>query len=180
MKFKNSVIALTFLVVTVFYAESQPSSFSASLGMDFFNYAENYLDTGLVYNHLITEGLEASVGFNFALRTVNTGTDTAPNIVPYFFMPLDIGLNFIFDNFRPTVLFGFGITPVLRIPPNADDTGRFYMGPYIKAGVRVKVQRLLSWFVEVQQDLLIGKPNWINTTTRVYTGINFSFSGKQG
>lgn len=178
MKIKNSLVFFVFLVVLIFSVESQSSSFSASLGMDFFNYAENYLDTGLAYNHLITDGLEASVGFNFALRTRNTGTDTAPNIVPYFFMPLDIGLNFIFDAFRPTLLFGFGIAPVLRIPPDDNDTGRFYMGPYIKAGVRVKVQRLLNWFVEVQQDLLIGKPNWINTTTRVYTGINFSFSEK--
>ncbi|NOY10368.1 MAG: hypothetical protein GXP33_16155 [Spirochaetes bacterium] len=179
MKIKNAVLIFLFLLVSVFYLESQSSSFSASLGMDFFNYKESYLDTGVAYNHLITNGLELALGLNFALRTENAGTDASPNIVPYFFIPLDIGLNFTFEGFQPaTILFGVGVTPVLRIPPDETDTGRFYMGPYVKAGVRVKVQRLLNWFVEVQQDLVIGKPNWINTTTRIYTGINFSFSDK--
>lgn len=178
MKINKTTVIFLLLIIAVFSVESQPSSFSANIGMDFFNYAENYLDTGLSYNHLITAGLEASIGFDFALRTENAGTDAVPNVVPYFFIPLNIGLNFIFDSFYPTMLFGFGIAPVIRIPPDSTDTGRFYMGPYIKAGVRVKVQRLLNWFIEVQQDLLIGKPNWINTTTRAYTGINFSFSEK--
>jgi hypothetical protein len=50
------------------------------------------------------------------------------------------------------------------------------MGPYLKAEVRAKVHRIMSLIVELQQDLLIGGPAWVNTSTRISAGVNFTFS----
>jgi hypothetical protein len=49
------------------------------------------------------------------------------------------------------------------------------MGPYLGAGVRVRVHPYMVWFVEGRQDLVIGKPDWINTSSRISSGIIFSF-----
>ncbi len=170
---------LLFLIVTIIvalpsaFAEKLPPSFSANLGLNFFNYSEIYLDTGFAYNHPITDGLELTAGVDFSLRTIQQTDGTT---LPYFFIPINIGLNFIFQNTFPTYLLGVGLSPVIRIPPSTDDKGRFYIGPYIKAGIRIRVHRLMNWFVNVYQDLLIGEPAWINTSTRIYTGINFRFT----
>ncbi len=177
MKRFVQLLFLIFFFLTgacILYA-SEPSvpSFSANLGFDFFNYSESYLNMGITYNHPLADGLELSLGSNFALLT----KEEAGSVVPYFFIPLDIGLNFIFSNQFPTYLIGFGVSPVLRIPPNDTDVGRFYMGPFLKAGVRLRVHKLMNIFFNVYQDLLIGKPNWINTTTRIRLGINFRFTG---
>ncbi len=166
------LLLITFALFPVF-SEKLPPSFSANLGFDFFNYSEIYLDTGFAYNHPITDGLELTVGADFSLRTIQ---ESDGNVLPYFFIPINVGLNFIFQNTFPTYLLGVGLSPVIRIPPSAKDEGRFYMGPYIKAGIRIRVHRLMNWFVNVYQDLLIGRPAWINTSTRIYTGINFRFT----
>ncbi len=167
------LIFVSLLALPSAFSEKLPPSFSANLGFNFFNYSEIYLDTGFAYNHPITDGLELTAGADFSLRTIK---QTDGTVLPYFFIPINVGLNFIFQNTFPTYVLGVGLSPVIRIPPTAEDRGRFYMGPYIKAGIRIRVHRLMNWFVNVYQDLLIGEPAWINTSTRIYTGINFRFT----
>ncbi len=178
-KNRNRVFPILLLLLTVIlfpsFSEKLPPSFSASLGFDFFNYTEIYLDTGITYNHPLTDGLELTLGADFSLMTQQ---ETDGTVSPYFYIPINVGLNFIFQDTFPTYLLGVGLSPVVRIPPSETDEGRFYMGPYIKAGIRIRVHRLMNWFINVYQDLLIGKPAWINTTTRIYTGINFRFSSE--
>jgi hypothetical protein len=65
---------------------------------------------------------------------------------------------------------------VFNFNPDTEDEFRFLMGPYLKGAVRVKVHPIMSWYLEAQQDLLIGGDDWINTGTRLSTGINFAFS----
>ena len=143
-------------------------SFSVHIGGDFFNYEDNYLDLGFTYMNPIGEDMELYLAGHFGVLTrTEDGEITAD-----FFYPLEGGLNFLFPfNSSFTGLFGIGLTPQILV---ADET-RFYLGPTVKCGLRVRIHPLMQWMAEVQQDLVIGAPKWINTGTRLYTGIVFTF-----
>lgn len=151
------------------------SSISTGVGVNFFRYNTTYLTAlSAAYHHEIQDGLEVNIGGDF---NITTRENDDGDVKPRFVIPANLGLNFTFPQETVTFLFGTGLTPVFNI--NTDEEGsddfRFYMGPYIKGAMRVKVHPIMSWFVEYQQDLLIGGSNWINSSSRVLTGINFAF-----
>jgi hypothetical protein len=135
-----------------------------------------FLSTTFLLNFPITDDMEGSVGLDFALWPQKNSTTGEIN--PKFLLPVNLGLNFIFDEKQPHFYIGIGLSPVFRIYPAAvapDTSLRFYMGPFAKAGLRLQVHEMMNWYIEFQQDLSIGPPAWINTATRVYSGINFRF-----
>jgi len=143
------------------------ASFSAGLGVDFFNYEQGYLSTHAAYMNEITENVELEIGATFGILVENQE--------PSFYLPAHLGLGFVFPDL-PAVdgILGVGVTPAFNWGNAVDDTG-FYLGPYLKGGIRVPVHPFMRWYIEVQQNLLIGPPQWINTSTRVMSGINFFF-----
>lgn len=149
-------------------------SFAAGLGANFFRYETPYLTAlAATYLYEYTDGVELNVGGEFAISTTE---DDDGNTVPRFLLPANLGLNFVFPYNRVSLVFGTGLTPVLRIDEDGDPG--FLMGPYAKGAIRVQVHPFMSWFVEIQQDLLIGGSEWINTGTRASSGIVFSFEDR--
>lgn len=172
---KLSGILLLLLVAGAGAPAAAQSSFSAGMGVNFFRYGTPYLTAmNATYLYELSEGMELNLGAEFGIHADNENEegDTVPSIL----IPVNVGLNFTFPQERTTFVFGTGLTPVFNLNPETDREFRFYMGPYVKTAVRVRVHPIMSWFVEVQQDLLIGGEDWINTGTRLATGINFSFS----
>ncbi len=170
-----TLLAVIFVMISTATAYGQ-SSFSAGIGVNFFRYETTYLTAlSATYLHELQDGLELNVGGEF---NITTAKDEAGEVRPRLVLPANVGLNFTFPQDRVTFLFGTGLTPVFNI--NTHETGeeefRFYMGPYVKGAMRVKVHPIMSWFVEYQQDLLIGGDTWINSASRLMTGINFAFS----
>lgn len=150
------------------------NSVSTGVGVNFFRYNTTYLTAlSAAYHHQLSEGLELNIGgdFNIATRKDDDG-----EVKPRFVIPANVGLNFTFPQEKMIFLFGTGLTPTFNINNDLDggDRFRFYMGPYLKGAVRVKVHPIMRWYLEYQQDLLIGGKNWINSSSRVVTGINFS------
>ena len=62
--------------------------------------------------------------------------------------------------------------------PETDDEFRFLMGPYLKGAFRLRVHPIMHWYLEYQQDLLIGGDEWINAASRITTGINFKLGAE--
>lgn len=150
---------------------SAAPSFSVSLGGDFFNYEKAFLDIGASCVIPINNGLELNFGANFGISTKGEGEA----IEALLYIPFDFGLNFIFnDEAKLNILVGTGLSPQFLSMSESS----FYLGPYLKGGIRIKVHDYMKWFFEVQQDLLIGAPKWINTTTSLRTGILFSLGSK--
>ncbi|ORC35636.1 hypothetical protein B4O97_08300 [Marispirochaeta aestuarii] len=143
-------------------------SFVATLGGDFFNYEDGFLDIGGAYIVPLHSDLELSLGAGFGLwPEEGSGSNDAR-----FYIPLDLGLNFLFPgNEKVSYLLGAGVTPQFLFA----DENRTYVGPFIKGGIRIRTHEFMQWIIEAQQDLLIGPPDWINTSTRIRTGIQFSF-----
>jgi hypothetical protein len=154
------------------------TTFSFRLGGDFLNYTTNssFLDMGFGWQNEIAKGMELDLGASFGIVTHSLTNQT---VAPIFFIPVNGGLNFLFGDDPLTFLVGFGLTPVFTGEPGVDAANpgyfRIYIGPYLKAGIRVKVHELMRWYAEVEQDILVGGPTWINNCTRVTTGLNFNF-----
>ncbi len=148
------------------------NSVSAGMGVHFFRYDTAYLTVmNATYLHELNEGLEFNLGGEFAIHTYDDDGSTEAR----FLIPANVGLNFNFPRGNMLFVFGTGLTPVFNVNPDDEEDLRFYMGPYVKGALRVHVHPIMSWFLEAQQDLLIGGDDWINTGTRLATGINFSF-----
>ena len=146
------------------------TSFSAGLGVDFLNYEHGYLSTHAAYINEVTENVELELGATFGIIVEDQE--------PGFYLPMQLGLGFVFPDLgRVDGILGVGLTPALNWGA-ALDGRQFYLGPHLKAGIRVPVHPFMRWYVEVQQNLLIGPPQWINTSTRVITGINFFFGSE--
>ncbi len=162
---------MMFLLVSSVSVLAADISISTGIGVNFFRAERPYLTAlSVTYQPVIAEGLELNIGSEFAITTEGDGGQTNPNIL----LPFNIGLNFTFPQEASTFLFGVGITPVFSFMPE-DDNFQFYMGPYVKGALQVRVHPIMSWFMEAKQDLLIGGPEWINSSTRLLTGINFSY-----
>lgn len=159
---------ILFTLLPAAFAAAGPLSISAQIGGNFLNYQKGYLSTGAALVYKIRPDMELDLGADFALSTSGTGEDIVADIL----IPLDLGLNFTFPTGSMEYLLGIGLSPTFN-NRNSDDSFRFYMGPFLKGGIRLQIHPVMSWFVEAQQDLLIGPPLWINTSTRIHTGILF-------
>ncbi|MFO7782317.1 MAG: hypothetical protein R6W94_11900 [Spirochaetia bacterium] len=165
------ILATLVLLMLPFLAVAQ-SAFDARIGGNFYRYERAYLSTGFTYLLTLEEGMEANVGGDFGISTRREDGEIGPS----FLVPANLGLNFTFPREAVNFYVGFGLTPVFAFNPEPDTDFSFLMGPYGKTGLRVRVHPIMSWFLEYQQDLLIGGEQWINTSTRLNTGIHFSFN----
>ena len=168
---KRALLSILFTAGLIIQLSAAPT-FTVHLGMDFFNYKSNYLDTGFSILNEFQNNVEFNSSADFAITTVES--DGA--VQPSFYIPIDLGLNFLFPKNSLSFVFGTGISTVFNTNPTADKEFNLFIGPFMKGGVRYQVHPLMKLFIEIQQDLLIGGEKWINTSTRVFTGINFSFN----
>lgn len=153
-------------------------SFSLGVGGNFFLNGSPYLDAvSANYSHVLQETLELSFGADLALNVANQDSEGQP--LPSFLVPITLGLDFAFPGEVVTFLFGTGVSPILNFNPGTEDEFRFYIGPFLQTELRIRVHPIMSIFVSAQQDLPIGRPNWINTSTRLLTGINFAFGASK-
>jgi len=156
-------------------AASAQTSFSTYIGTNLFRYQQAYLQTGLTYHSPVAEQMELHIGTDFGIAT-----EDAPGgaVEPNFLIPVNVGLNFTFP-FDPLLFYvGTGLTPNFQF--GGGDGLSFYMGPYARVGLRYQVHQLMSAFLDVEQDLLIGGATWINTSTRILAGIYFTLPGEEG
>lgn len=166
-------VFIIFGTVGLIMPAAAQNSLSAGLGVHFFRYDVTYLTvSNVTFHQELNEGLELNFGSEFAIHTYEDDGDTDAR----FLIPVNVGLNFSFPRHPATFVFGTGLTPVFAINPDDDRDFRFFMGPYAKADVRLRVHPIMSWFLSAQQDLLVGGKDWVNTSTRLSTGINFSFT----
>jgi hypothetical protein len=166
---KTILIAVLIAVAGGAFAEA---SLSTYIGGAFYRYEESYLLTGVTFLSSAHEQMELNLGIDFGITTFE-GEDGS--VLPRFFIPLSLGINSIFAGDPFTFYFGPGLTPVFIFRPGDTDPFTFLLGPYAKAGIRFRVHSIMSVMLEAQQDLLFGGPKWVNTSTRLLGGINFSF-----
>ena len=160
------IVLAVMLLIPSLLAGAGDWSFSATLGYHFFNYQpdESYLNTGITLLTRIGQDIDLDLGIDVGLTPE-----------PRFFVPVSVGLNFDFPVPPFEFYLGFGLTPVFRfLPMDAVDPFDFCIGPYGKIGAYVRIHQYMQVSAEIQQDLLIGEPGWINTATRVNVGVRFS------
>jgi hypothetical protein len=173
---KRVLLGVVILLLAAAGVPAQGTAISTGIGFSTFNYAELYLATHASFHITLARGMELNFGFDFALWPVR-----GPVPSPRFYLPIYGGVDFFFGNSNPIFFVGVGINPVFIIQPDPDpaydEAGlRFFMGPSLRGGIRLRVHEFMSWFVYLQQDLLIGAPGWINTATGIKTGVNFQLS----
>jgi hypothetical protein len=163
---KRCALLVLFIVAAGCGAFSQ--ALSAGIGVDFPNYENSYLDIRAQYIHYLNPDVEINLGGSFAISTHKDDGETDAD----FLIPLDAGVNFLFplDEIF-AYYFGLGATAQFSLP--GEGAKRAYMGPFAALGIRVGVHPYMEWYVEARQDLLFGEPDWINTSTRLSTGIVF-------
>ena len=89
---KRIILSLIF-ALTIASGISASPSFSVSIGGDFFNYENAFLDIGASCVIPIKNGMEFNIGANFGITTRVEGETTEA----LFYIPFDFGLNFLFN-----------------------------------------------------------------------------------
>jgi len=145
------------------------SMVTGNFGVNLFAYDTTYLTTGLMYQKSVQTGMDMVVGADFGIHTEK---NTSNEVEADFLIPLRLGLHFPFQHKKVTYGFGTGITPTFQFEQNEDSAG-FLMGPYVNGSVRIQVHPVMSVFLQYQQDLLFGEPDWIYTGSRFLVGISF-------
>lgn len=163
------VIAGLFILSAAVFASERRSMFTAGFGINFFGYETTYLTTGFLYQAEIVDGMDFVGGADFG---INTETNDSGEVEADFLIPLKIGVYFPFPGEKITFGFGSGLSPCFQFTNDDSDAG-FLFGPYINGSVRVRVHPVMSVFLQIQQDLLFGKPNWIYTGSQIKAGISF-------
>ncbi|MFQ3619445.1 MAG: hypothetical protein SNJ78_00735 [Spirochaetales bacterium] len=167
----RKVLLSAFVGASVFFfipLLGHSQALQAGIGADFFTYDRTFLDLRATLLKPLKPDVEIFLGGSFALATHNEDGKVEAD----FFIPLDGGVNFLFPiqkDFSYTL--GFGLTAQFLL----ESDRRFYMGPFMKVGIRYKIHPYMTWYLEGIQDLVIGKPDWINISSRVHTGILFHF-----
>jgi len=144
----------------------QAQSFLAGIGVDFVRHDRAFLDLRAAYLKPINPDVELTLGGSFAIVTEKKDGRVEPD----FFIPLDGGVIFLFPvNETFAYQFGLGVTVQFLL----QNPNRFYAGPYLGLGVRFGVHPYMEWYIEGRQDLIFGEPEWIDTSTRLSTGVVF-------
>jgi hypothetical protein len=167
-------LAICALCAAVTAAASAQTTFTTHIGTNLFQYETAFLETGATLLTPLAPEMELHLGADFGIATERTDGE----IDPSFLIPLNLGLNFTFPLDRVVLYVGTGLTPNFLFGPAVDGDSQFFLGPYARTGIRVKVHELMSAFIDLEQDLLIGGPDWINTSTRILGGIHFSFPNR--
>ncbi|MDA3938179.1 MAG: hypothetical protein PF693_02575 [Spirochaetia bacterium] len=159
-----------FLIISSFvFASERKSMVTGEFGINYFGYETIYLTTGFLYQTEIREGMDLVGGADFGINTV---TNESGEVEADFLIPLTIGIYFPFQLEKLKFGFGAGLSPCFQFTHDGEGAG-FLIGPYINGSVRIKVHPVLSVFLQIQQDLLFGKPDWIYSGSRVNMGISF-------
>ena len=145
------------------------SMITGNFGVNLFAYETTYLTTGVMYQKSVQPGMDMVVGGDFGIHTEK---NSAGEVQADFLIPLRLGLHFPFQQKKATYGFGAGLTPTFQFEQSEDSAG-FLMGPYVNGSVRIKVHPVMSVFLQYQQDLLFGEPEWIYTGSRFLIGISF-------
>ncbi|MEM5947164.1 hypothetical protein WKV44_01250 [Spirochaetia bacterium 38H-sp] len=162
---KKCFFILTFFIATI---AAFPQMFSTQLGVDFFNYDKGFLDFRLAYHQNLAESMELKLGADIGINTTQRGGE----IVADFLLTGEIGLVFLFPASQSLIPYvGVGLSPQFVIAEPAF----FYLGPYLDAGLRIKVHPNMDLITELKQELPVGPPAWINNCTRISAGIIFHF-----
>ncbi|MCK5198614.1 MAG: hypothetical protein KAR21_09700 [Spirochaetales bacterium] len=162
------IVGLSILSAAVFASDSK-TMVTGGFGINFFGYNAPYLTTGFLYQVEIKDGMDLVGGVDFGIRTK---TNSSGEVEADFLIPLKIGVYFPFPGEKITFGFGSGLSPCFQFTHNDSDAG-FLVGPYINGSLRMKVHPVMSVFLQVQQDILFGKPDWIYTGSQIKAGISF-------
>ncbi|MDC7232104.1 MAG: hypothetical protein PQJ58_02640 [Spirochaetales bacterium] len=161
-------VLLLIMILTGATALSAAPLVPFTFGAAFPNYENSYMLVGTGVYFPMGNNLELSLTGAFGIRTEDDGNEVKAN----FFYPLSGGVNFLFPvNTNLTFVTGTGFAAQMQF---ADDF-TFHMGPYVKGGVRYRVHKNMQLSLELQQDLMFGPPQWINTTTQINGGIVCNF-----
>lgn len=163
------LIAGLFILSVAVIASERSSKFTGGFGINFFGYETTYLTTGFLYQVEIRDGMDFVGGADFG---INTETNNSGEVKADFLIPLKVGVYFPFPGENITFGFGSGLSPCFQFTHDDSDAG-FLVGPYINGSMRIRVHSVMSVFLQIQQDLLFGKPNWIYTGTQLKAGITF-------
>ena len=166
---KRVLPAAVLLVFLAAGPAAADSTITGNFGVNLFAYDTTYLTTGAMYQRSVQTGMDMVVGADFGIHTEK---DNQGEVQAGFLVPLRLGLHFPFEGEKVTYGFGTGLTPTFQFEQSQDST-RFLMGPYVNGSVRVKVHPVMSVFLQYQQDLLFGEPDWIYTGSRFLIGISF-------
>ena len=163
------LISIFLIAISSITASDKKTMFTGEFGFNFFGYKTSYLTTGILYQVEIRDGMDLVSGVDFGIHTTNGNSGV---IEADFLIPLKLGLYFPFQVERIQYGFGTGISPCFQ--KTYDGSGSdFLIGPYVNGSIRIKVHPVMSVYLQVQQDLLFGKPDWIYTGSRINIGISF-------
>jgi len=157
------------MLASTAFTQDKKTMLTGELGINFFGYDTPYLTTGILYHMEVREGMYIVGGADFG---IHTETDDSGEVQADFLIPLKTGIYFPFQFNKINFGFGTGISPCFQFT-HAGTGADFLIGPYINGSVRIQVHPVMSVFLQVQQDLLFGKPDWIYTGTRMNIGITF-------
>ncbi len=167
---KKRIVPTALLLILISSGPALADSIvTGSFGVNLFAYETTYLTTGVTYQKTVQSGMDMVVGGDFGIHTEE---NSAGEVKADFLIPLRLGLHFPFQQQKVTYGFGAGIAPTFQFEQSEDSAG-FLMGPYVNGSVRIKVHPVMSVFLQYQQDLLFGKPEWIYTGSRFLIGISF-------
>ncbi len=161
-------LAILGIILALPAAAEDSLFFSADIGGNFLNYDKPYLSTGAAMIVKIRPDMELDLGADVALATEKDNGKVKAGFV----IPANAGLNFTFPKDPMEFLVGIGVSPVVQHKTSKNHIN-FFMGPFLKGGARLKIHPVMQVFGEVQQSLLIGPPQWINTGTTATVGIIF-------
>jgi hypothetical protein len=156
------------LILTIFTATASLSALPLipfTLGAAFPHYDNTYMLVGSGVHFPLENNLELSLTGAFGIRTEDTESG---DVDADLFIPINGGVNFLFptkSNF--TFLAGVGFNAQMEF----SDDFSLQMGPYVRGGIRYRVHKNMQLTIGLQQDLVFGPPEWINTTTQVNAGI---------
>ncbi len=162
----KKILTITLLLVSVtLFSEENRTSYSITAGTEYLN--EFFMNFGFSIIKPLDGNKEIDIKVSMDMTTIKSDSEVTPVIT----VPIKLGINFLFPiNEKFTFLAGPGLSPTMRLL--GDDTG-FLLGPNVKLGLRFKIHPSMSIFLEGCQSVLIGKPDWIYSSTEIVFGVNF-------
>ncbi len=169
MKKILSVIVGIFILTSAAFTSESGTVITGGFGINFFGYETTYLTTGILYQVEIRDGMDLVGGIDFG---IHTETISSGEVEADFLIPLKVGIYFPFQGEKIKFGFGGGLSPCFQFTHDDEGAG-FLIGPYITGSMRLKVHPVMSIFLQIQQDLLFGKPDWIYMGSQARLGISF-------
>ena len=140
---------------------AQVTTYSVSLGANFFEYSQTALETSLGAVVPLQEGLSFEARAAYAVKPA---TDSA-----FMAFPFQAGVRFSFGAQPAGFHCSVGLEPVFTRNPDS-----FRLGPYLGIEGSLRVHPYMELFLGLEQDLLFGGPDYVTTGSRVAGGLRFS------